>query len=62
VGHSPGKDHLDLRGVMLLTTPCILWGFNAIAIKVSNNGIAPIVCAGLRSLIAVLVLIFWTNL
>ncbi len=53
------KETLDLKAVALLTVLCMLWGFNGVAIKVSNAGIAPIFCAGIRSVIAVLGLAAW---
>ena len=37
----------------------MLWGFNAVAIKESNLGIAPVFCAGIRSVIAVMALALW---
>ena len=42
-----------------MTALCLLWGFNVVAIKVSNEGIAPVFCAGLRSGIAVIALAIW---
>lgn len=53
------RETLDLKAVILLTLLCMAWGFNAVAIKVSNAGIAPIFCAGLRSVIAVIGLAVW---
>lgn len=53
------KETLDLKAVALLTVLCMLWGFNGVAIKVGNAGIAPIFCAGIRSVIAVLGLAAW---
>jgi len=55
----PEKETLDLKAVALLTLLCMIWGFNGVAIKVSNAGIAPIFCAGIRSVIAVLGLAVW---
>ena len=37
----------------------MLWGFNAVAIKVSNAGIAPVFSAGIRSVMAVIALAIW---
>lgn len=37
----------------------MLWGFNAVTIKVSNAGIAPVFSAGIRSVIAVIALAIW---
>ena len=55
----PEKENLDLKAVGLLVVLCMLWGFNGVAIKVANAGIAPIFCAGIRSVIAVLGLAVW---
>jgi len=53
------KETLDIKAVALLVVLCMLWGFNGVAIKVSNAGIAPIFGAGIRSVIAVLGLAAW---
>ena len=53
------KEALDLKAVAILTGICMLWGFNAVAIKESNLGIAPVFCAGIRSVIAVIALALW---
>jgi drug/metabolite transporter (DMT)-like permease len=52
-------DKLDARAVITLTVLCLIWGLNAVAMKYATEGIAPIFCAGLRSLIATICLIFW---
>jgi len=56
------KERLDLEAVSLLSLLCMLWGFNAVAIKVSNLGIDPIFTAAVRSTIASGGLIFWMKL
>ena len=53
------KETLDLKAVAILTGLCMLWGFNAVTIKVSNLGIAPVFSAGIRSVIAVIALTIW---
>ena len=53
------KETLDLKAVAILTGLCMLWGFNAVSIKVSNAGIAPVFSAGIRSVIAVIALAIW---
>ena len=53
------RETLDLKAVILLTLLCMAWGFNAVAMKVGNAGIAPIFCAGIRSVIAVIGLAIW---
>jgi drug/metabolite transporter (DMT)-like permease len=56
------RETLDLKAVSLLTLLCIAWGFNAVAMKISNAGIAPIFCAGIRSIIAVVGLTLWMKM
>jgi drug/metabolite transporter (DMT)-like permease len=46
------KDHLDLKGFLILLCLTMLWGLNYTAVKVSNLGFAPIFNAFLRSSIA----------
>ena len=58
----PEKETLDLKAVILLVVLCMLWGFNGVAIKVSNDGIAPVFSAGVRSVIAVMGLGAWMKL
>ncbi|MCP4668684.1 MAG: DMT family transporter [Deltaproteobacteria bacterium] len=53
------KQTLDVGAASLLTGICILWGINAVAIKVGNAGIAPIFMAGIRSVIAAITLMAW---
>ena len=53
------KETLDLKAVAILTGLCMLWGFNAVTIKISNAGIAPVFSAGIRSVIAVIALAIW---
>lgn len=53
------RDKLDARAVIILTVLCLIWGLNAVAMKYATVGIAPIFCAGLRSVIATICLIKW---
>jgi drug/metabolite transporter (DMT)-like permease len=53
------KEKLNVKSAALLTSLCLLWGLNAVAIKVANVGIDPIFGAGLRSVIATTCLILW---
>lgn len=53
------KDTLDFKAVLILTVLCMLWGFNAVTIKISNVGIGPVFCAGIRSVIAAVALAIW---
>lgn len=52
-------DRLDAKAAILLTVLSLIWGFNAVAIKFSNEGIAPLFGAGLRSVIATFCLMIW---
>jgi drug/metabolite transporter (DMT)-like permease len=53
---------LGLKAALLLTLVCMLWGLNAVAIKVSNRQIPPVMAAALRSVIAGLFLMGWMKL
>jgi drug/metabolite transporter (DMT)-like permease len=53
------EETLDLKAVSLLTGVCILWGVNAVTIKISNLGIDPVFTAALRSVIAAVCLMIW---
>ena len=52
-------DKLDAKAAILLTALCLIWGLNAVAIKFSNEGIAPLFGAGLRSVMATVCLMIW---
>jgi len=56
---STATGRLDAKASMILTVLCLIWGLNAVAIKYATAGIAPIFCAGLRSVIATVCLIGW---
>jgi drug/metabolite transporter (DMT)-like permease len=47
-----GKEHLDLRGFLVLVVLTMLWGLNYPAIKLANLGFSPVFNAFLRSFIA----------
>src|SRR4030067_2189344 len=46
------KDYLDVKAVVILIIVTLLWGFNHPCIKISNQGVSPIVASTLRSIIA----------
>jgi drug/metabolite transporter (DMT)-like permease len=52
VEQSAVKDHLDLKGFLILVLLTLLWGCNYPAVKISNLGFSPIFNAFLRSSIA----------
>ena len=36
------KDYLDLKAILVMLVLTSLWGFNCVAVKYSNEGLAPI--------------------
>jgi drug/metabolite transporter (DMT)-like permease len=56
------NETLDFKAGCVLTVLCLIWGLNAIAVKISNAGIAPIFGAGLRSVIATVCLMIWMGI
>jgi len=49
---SQSKEFLDLKAIITIILLAALWGFHPIAIKITNEGVAPIFASTLRSLIA----------
>jgi len=49
---SESREYLDPKAIITITLLTALWGFNYTAIKVTNEGIAPVFASTLRSLIA----------
>lgn len=56
---STSKNHIDLKGGMLLFILCASWGLNQVAIKVCIAGIPPVLQAGIRSAGAALIVLLW---
>jgi drug/metabolite transporter (DMT)-like permease len=50
---------LPPRAIGLMLFLCLVWGLNLVAIKLGNQGIPPVLQAGLRSLIAAVLLFGW---
>ncbi|MBA4390161.1 MAG: EamA/RhaT family transporter [Syntrophus sp. (in: bacteria)] len=46
------KDHIDIKGFLVVLILTILWGLNYSAIKLSNTGLSPVFTSLLRSVIA----------
>ncbi len=53
-------DRLDARAVIVVIACCASWGLNQVAIKIANAGISPILQAGLRSLLACVLVFAWS--
>jgi drug/metabolite transporter (DMT)-like permease len=58
-GHRLPVDALALTMMVVL---CVIWGFQQITIKWAIEGISPLLQAGLRSLIALVLLLAWARL
>jgi len=52
----------DLLAVSLMVMLCMSWGFQQVTIKTAAAGISPIMQAGLRSIVATLLLLAWAQL
>ncbi|MFG6433481.1 DMT family transporter [Roseateles sp. LYH14W] len=53
------QSHLDTRAVALLLLCCVLWGINQVAVKAALTEIGPLWQAGLRSVVAGLLVWLW---
>jgi drug/metabolite transporter (DMT)-like permease len=53
-------DSLDVRAVLILLGCCACWGVNQTTIKIANAGISPILQAGLRSVLAGVLVLAWS--
>jgi len=56
------KDHIDGAGVAMLVGFAMLLALNQVVVKVSNGGFQPVFMAGLRSVLALGVLLLWMRL
>jgi len=53
---------IDARAGLIVIACCAAWGFNQVAIKIANQGISPMLQAGLRSAIAAVIVLAWAML
>ncbi len=53
------RDHLDYLALGLMLLLCFLWGFQQITIKYASVGVSPVLQAGIRSIIATVLLSLW---
>lgn len=58
----PPKDRLTSGAMMTLLVLGTIWGFNMVTIKISNQGLAPVTSAALRSGVASILLIAWMRM
>lgn len=59
---SSERKPVDALAVTTMIVLCMCWGFNQITIKIAAAGISPIMQAGLRSVIAAILLLAWAQL
>jgi drug/metabolite transporter (DMT)-like permease len=52
----------DALAVSMMVVLCMSWGFQQITIKIAAAGVSPIMQAGLRSIIATVLLLAWVRL
>jgi drug/metabolite transporter (DMT)-like permease len=52
----PASTSIPMNGVALLVLLCFVWGGNMVSIKVSNQGVPPILTAAFRSMVASILL------
>jgi drug/metabolite transporter (DMT)-like permease len=53
---------VDALAVTTMIVLCMCWGFNQVTIKIAAAGISPVMQAGLRSVIASVLLLAWAQL
>lgn len=60
---APATSHpdLDARAVTLMVTCCAIWGVGIVMAKIANLGISPVLNAGLRSVVAGLIIWSWAT-
>ena len=56
------KSHIDLTGAVILVVIMAMLGLNQVAVKLVNEGLAPMFQAGLRSLAAAPIVLVYTLL
>jgi drug/metabolite transporter (DMT)-like permease len=61
VNASTRQTHLDARAIALLLLCCLLWGINQVAAKAALSEIGPLWQAGLRSVVAGVLVWLWSG-
>lgn len=51
------KQNLDLSAMTILVILCASWGLQQVAIKIANAGISPLLQAGIRSIVATILIL-----
>ena len=55
------RQQLTIGATAIMLVLCALWGLQQVTIKIANEGISPIMQAGIRSIISVLCLTMWMS-
>lgn len=55
------QNRMTLTGAFLLVIVCFLWGANVVSIRISNQGIPPLLAATLRSILAAFLLALYAR-
>jgi drug/metabolite transporter (DMT)-like permease len=53
------RQPVDARAFAVMVVLCVLWGFQQVAIKTAMPGMSPVMQGGIRSIVAVLLLVAW---
>jgi len=62
LGAAHAHSHLDRNAVLLVVLLCATWGFYQVSIKVANEGVSPVLQAGIRSVGSAILLLAWARL
>jgi drug/metabolite transporter (DMT)-like permease len=61
VQHSPQSRPLDPLAIALTVALCLIWGFNQVAVKLAIHDIPPLIQCLIRSVVATILVLAWTQ-
>jgi drug/metabolite transporter (DMT)-like permease len=61
VQHSPQSRPLDPLAITLTVALCLIWGFNQVAVKLAIHDIPPLIQCLIRSVVATVLVLAWTQ-
>jgi drug/metabolite transporter (DMT)-like permease len=61
VQHSPQSRPLDPLAIALTFALCLIWGFNQVAVKLAIHDIPPLIQCVIRSVVATVLVLAWTQ-
>lgn len=59
--HSPQSRPLDPLAIALTVALCVIWGFNQVAVKLAIHDIPPLIQCLIRSVVATILVLAWTQ-